>query len=153
MSDNQNLVFLNTILEGTARIERVLTEAFRGSVTALATTMLTPVQQGGFLPYRTGNLQRSFLLSTVAFLPREAPRTEFVGMQDYAALADTLEIGDTAYLSLRAAYAHRRNYGFVGMDSLGRQYNDEGNFFVERTALAWPGIVAEQTRLARARVG
>lgn len=149
MNDNQNLKFLADILAGTAAVERTLTKAFQGSVTDLATTLLTPVQQGGFLPYRTGNLQRSFLMSTVAFMPREAPRTEFVGMQDYASFAETLEIGDVAYLSLRAAYAHRRNYGFVGMDSLGRSYNDEGNFFVERTALAWQSIVDSNVRKAR----
>lgn len=146
---NQNLKFLATVTEWTKDVEFLLTRIFRESVKELAVELLTPVQQGGLLPYRTGNLQRSFWLSTSSFAVTAANQQKFDGMQDFVSVADSLYIGDVAYLSLRAAYARRRNYGFVGEDSLGRFYNDEGTGFVERTALAWPSIVDRVTRRLR----
>lgn len=146
---NQNLKFLDQVLARTAAIEKTLTDIFRGSVKDLSIAMLTPVQQGGLLPYRTGNLMRSFWLSTSEFAMTAANQEKFETMQDFVSVAERLEIGDVAYLSLRAAYARRRNYGFVGTDSLGRYYNDEGTGFVERTALLWPSIVANNIRRYR----
>ncbi len=146
---NQNLKFLNEVLAATAEMEKVMLNVWRGSVTDLCLTMVTPITQGGLLPFKTGNLMRSFWLSTSEFAVIAANQQKFEGMQDFVSVAERLEIGDIAYLSLRAAYAHRRNYGFVGTDSLGRNYNDEGTGFIERTALLWPTIVANNIRKYR----
>lgn len=59
------------------------------------------------------------------------------------------EIGDTIYLGFQAAYALRMEYGFVGQDSLGRNYNQRGFGFVEKTGERWPQIVKQAETLVR----
>lgn len=49
--------------------------------------------------------------------------------------------GDTFFCVNNAAYAMRIEYGFVGTDSLGRNYNQAGRFFVKRAMRRWPSIV------------
>lgn len=52
-----------------------------------------------------------------------------------------LKAGDIYYQSNNAAYALRIEYGFVGKDSLGRNYNQPGRFFVQGAIARWPQIV------------
>ena len=50
------------------------------------------------------------------------------------------------YMTNNAAYAMRMEYGFVGPDSLGRVYNQKGDFNVTNNIARWPIIVANQAR-------
>lgn len=45
-----------------------------------------------------------------------------------------MEIGDSMDFAWTAPYARRINSGFTGQDSLGRNYNVPGRFFVDRNA-------------------
>lgn len=53
-----------------------------------------------------------------------------------------LKLGQSVFCANSAAYALRVNYGFVGQDSLGRNFNQKGQFFLERGLSAWSSIVA-----------
>lgn len=124
-----------------AETEARLLRVFRVSVGDLGSEMVRTRTNGGTLPHLTGNLMRSLLLSTSSMPNVVAGQDRFAGA-DVGAAAAQLKIADVAYLGYQAAYARRMNYGFVGQDSLGRTYNQEGNFFVERAAAMWPQIVA-----------
>lgn len=52
-----------------------------------------------------------------------------------------IKIGDTFYLSNNTKYGPRLEFGFVGLDSLGRYYNQPGLFFVTSAMGKWPSIV------------
>lgn len=54
-----------------------------------------------------------------------------------------MKAGEHFYMTNNAAYALRLEYGFVGADSLGRNYNQAGRFFVGDTIKRWPMIVDE----------
>jgi hypothetical protein len=49
-------------------------------------------------------------------------------------------------------YARRLNYGFTGTDSLGRQYNQRGYFFVDLAAQRWQQIVTANVNRLRTAV-
>jgi hypothetical protein len=59
-----------------------------------------------------------------------------------ALVVTNLKLGQSVFCANSAAYALRVNYGFVGQDSLGRNYNQKGQFFLERGLSAWSSIVA-----------
>jgi hypothetical protein len=52
-----------------------------------------------------------------------------------------LKQGDVFYFTNNAAYARRREYGFVGQDSLGRYYNDRGDHMIANNISRWDMIV------------
>ena len=53
------------------------------------------------------------------------------------------EIGDTLGFGFQAVYAPRMEFGFVGQDSLGRNYNMAGNYFVQGAVDQWVTLVKE----------
>lgn len=55
----------------------------------------------------------------------------------------TMDVGDVFYYYNNAKYAMAQNYGFVGVDSLGRHRHLQGKHFLEKTLAQWPQIVAE----------
>lgn len=63
---------------------------------------------------------------------------------DKAALvAAGLNLGDTYYMVNNATYAARLEYGFIGTDKSGREFNQKGRAWV-RTALARAPAIAKQ---------
>ena len=114
----------------------------RGSVQALAAEMTQTIPNGGRVPVKTGNLARSLLASTSG-MPTTGPGP-FTG-GDVGPVLLTLEPGDTVWLGWQARYAYRMNYGFVGEDSLGRNYNQSGFGFAEAAAANWSQIVDRVT--------
>lgn len=52
-----------------------------------------------------------------------------------------IKLGDVFYYTNNAAYARRREHGFVGYDSLGRYYNEKGDHNVIGAAAQWNLIV------------
>lgn len=119
--------------------EALLTALLRGSVQELAKEASRTVNEGGRVPVRTGNLSRSVVVDN------KPPRViEGLATGDYSLGIANIKPGDTVYLGWQAKYARRQNYGFVGTDSLGRNYNQAGFGFAEATAAKWPAIVQAQ---------
>jgi len=115
---------------------------FRMSVQYLADEILLPKGRGGNIPVKDGNLRRSLLASTSA-MPAVRPGVkEFPENAGFIALAIAgASANDTLYLGFQADYALRMEYGFVGEDSLGRNYNQAGNHFVSLAVQKWQQIV------------
>ena len=106
------------------------------------------VPAGGNLPIDTGNLRRSLMASTAAMPYLVEGDKAFID-SGVEMVIEGAEIGDTIYLGFQAAYALRMEYGFVGQDSLGRNYNQRGFGFVEKTGERWPQIVKQAEALVR----
>jgi len=64
-----------------------------------------------------------------------------LAMADFAVQIEALELGETIYYTNSCVYARRIEYGFVGTDSLGRNYNQAGRFYVMNNVKRWPAIV------------
>lgn len=139
----RNVSFGAEVANWVDRTTETLTDVFHEATANIISLMSTPVQQGGPLPYKTGNLRRSLWVSTRAMPTVSGDnRALFEELQDYTAVIVSAPIGSTIYAGFRAPYALRLNYGFVGEDSLGRFYNQSGYGFVDMAALSWPAIVA-----------
>lgn len=116
-----------------------LTALLRNSVQALAKVASTTIPNGGRVPVKTGNLARSVVVDN------QPPRViEGLATGDYSLGIANIRLGETVYIGWQAVYARRMNYGFVGTDSLGRNYNQAGFGFAEAAAAQWPAIVQEQ---------
>lgn len=53
----------------------------------------------------------------------------------------TLKLGQTFFYVNNAEYAMRQEFGFTGVDSLGRHVHQQGKFFVKKTVSQWSSIV------------
>lgn len=114
---------------------------FKRAVELLADELSKGVQNGGRLPWDTGNMARSLeaaINGSVNVSTSDPPPGGDVG-----AKVAMLSIGDAITLGYQAIYARRQNYGFVGQDSLGRNYNQQGAHFVEHAASLWPQMVRQ----------
>jgi len=108
-------------------------------------------------PIDTGNLRASLLTSAADL--GSGPNIKAGPYQEYGSagnetaannVIDGLYLGDQVYFVYRAPYAMRLEYGFTGIDSLGRQYNQAGRFWIKRTGDRWPAICrAAATQLYR----
>src|SRR5574344_1926165 len=128
-------------LSAWAKATEKRTEAvYRRSVELLAEEMTRTKANGGRVPLDTGNLYRSLLASKQA-MPRTAAGP-FPGF-DIGAITASLKMSEPVWLGYQAVYAARRNFGYVGTDSLGRRYNESGDHFVEGAIAQWPQIVAK----------
>lgn len=117
------------------RIEAV----HKRSIELLAEEMIRTKPNGGRLPVDTGNLARSQLASQTA-MPKtsEGP---FNG-SNVGAVVATMDVAKPIFIGMQAVYARRMEFGYVGADSLGRIYNQQGNYFVAGAIAQWPQIVA-----------
>jgi len=120
-----------------------LTATRRRAIELLAEEMSTTKPNGGRVPFLTGNLARSLLASTSG-MPKTSNSPAMGG--NVGAITATLDIRQPVWLGYQAAYAKRRNYGFVGADALGRVYNEPGDHFVEHAIDSWQQIVARAAK-------
>lgn len=120
--------------------EKRITAVRNASIDALAAEMVKTKGQGGRLPFDTGNLALSILASKSG-MP-SVKDGKFSG-GNVGAVTATLQPSETVWIGYQASYARRMNYGFVGADSLGRNYNQSGNYFLEHAIKQWPAIVAK----------
>lgn len=60
---------------------------------------------------------------------------------ELAVMLATLSIGETFYFVNNAEYAMRQEFGFTGVDALGRAVHQQGKFFVKKTVAQWSSIV------------
>jgi hypothetical protein len=107
---------------------------------------------GGNLPHKTGNLMRSLLGSTAGMPPQGAPGTTYAGA-DIGLITAGIAYGTDVWIGFQANYARRMNYGFVGADSLGRVYNQEGFGFIEATVAKAPQLAAQAVAEVKQRAG
>jgi hypothetical protein len=128
----------------------VMLRVFQRALVLLAAEMIRTKDEGGALPKVTGNLARS-LLAQIGNMP-SVQQGDFAGT-DVGAIAAQAVLGDEVFLGFQAAYARRRNYGFVGEDALGRNYNETGDHFVERAIDMWPQIVDQALQDVKGGVG
>lgn len=115
---------------------------FRLAVEYLADEMNKTEANGGALPHLTGNLMRSFLAQKDALIAQGGADAQYAG-RDVGIVIAGATLEDAIYLGWQAIYAHRMNFGFVGEDSLGRNYNQSGRHFVERAVAMWPALVKQ----------
>ncbi len=130
-------------------------DAFRYSVQDMADELSegqpSATAGPGVLPEVTGNLGNSVMAQIGSMPTVKGGETKFAA-PDLGAIQQ-LQIGDVAFIGYQAIYARRVNYGFVGVDSLGRAYNQSGRGFVEAKAAKWPQIVARAAVKARTKGG
>ena len=93
-------------------------------------------------PVLTGNLRDS-LVAHVNSRGDETTVTgpNFSGAAISKANLASLKIGDRVSYVYHATYARRQNLGFVGLDSLGRYYNQAGKFWIERVGASYRSIM------------
>lgn len=132
--------FGDDIKKWTLETEDLFDAIHKRSIEMLAEEMIRSKSNGGKLPVDSGNLQRSQLASTSGMPNVGDPDQEFSGSNVGAVIA-TMEANQPLWIGYQAVYARRMNYGFVGADSLGRVYNQEGNYFIEGAIAEWPKLV------------
>lgn len=67
------------------------------------------------------------------------------GAASYVSAIANLKIGMIMRFAWTAKYARRINYGFTGTDSLGRNYNQAGRFFLTDNALRFSEFVKKRS--------
>lgn len=142
--------FAAQVSEWCQQVEGAAEAVFQTAAQTVANEVRTAVAEGGRMPVKTGNLRRSLMASTSAMPTIKPEQTTFSDSGLELVIAGA-ELGSTVYLGFQAAYAARREFGFVGEDSLGRLYNETGMGFVSATAQRWPQIVAEAEAKVRTR--
>lgn len=119
-------------------------EAVRNrAIDLLAVEMTTTIPNGGRVPVDTGNLARSLLASTQG-MPKTSD-AQFSG-SDVGIVTAMLKLDQPIWLGYQANYARRLEMGYVGADSLGRVYNQQGYHFVSGAIAEWPNLVAKAAR-------
>jgi hypothetical protein len=92
-----------------------------------------------------GNLRSQWQSSIGAPITTLAPE----GHDPLATLQITLgqvTPGTVMYMTNNAAYAMRMEYGFVGQDKLGREYDQKGDYNVQTQVSKWPYWVAKNAQ-------
>lgn len=128
-----------SIAQWVAQTQERIEAVQKRSIELLADEMIRTKANGGRVPVDTGNLARSLLASQQA-MPKTSDQPS-AGI-DVGAFTVTMDVTKPTWLGYTAVYARRRNYGFVGADSLGRVYNEQGDYFVEGAIAQWPQLVA-----------
>ena len=109
------------------------------------------IPAGGNLPIELGFLRASLMASTAAMPPTKDTKPERGVTYAYSpaevnTVISNAKLGDTIYFGFTANYARRMEYGFNGVDSLGRYYEQRGFGFVRKGAMNWQDIVARNAR-------
>ena len=132
------LSFSDQINAWTAQSEARIAAVRRRSIELIGEEMANTKPNGGRVPFLTGNLARSILASAQG-MPNTA-QGPFSG-SNVGLVTATLAPDQPVWIGYQANYARRMNYGFVGADSLGRVYNQAGNYFAEGAIAMWPELV------------
>lgn len=130
--------FAASVSDWARQSEARLTAVRRRSIELLAEEMTRTKPNGGRVPFDTGFLYRS-LVASISGMPTIGKSSG----GDIGAVTATLNNNQNVWLGYQAVYARRMNYGFVGADSLGRVYNQAGNYFVEGAIANWENIVRQ----------
>ena len=142
--------FATHVDEWTRKTESRMLAVFQRSVEMLAEELAKAQGNGGRTPKLTGNLIRS-ILAQIGSMPSQGGSGAQFGGSDVGLVVAGAILGDSISIGFQANYAHRMNYGFVGQDSLGRNYNQTGAGFVEAAAAKWPAFVTAAAAEIRAQ--
>jgi hypothetical protein len=122
--------FQSDIVTFVAKVGQRLDLVPRIASTAVVADVRTPIQAGGHLPYRTGNLSRSLVASidtmpSSNYTPAEGellkePRSQI------ASVINSLRVGDRLFLVFTVAYAAAQN---------------RKHAFIDATAMKWKSFV------------
>jgi hypothetical protein len=142
--------FAATVNAWVNEVEGAIEAIYRDSVDELVETAQS------YAPVKTGFLTNSLLAST-AMMPPIDPAKKPVKGATYPKSEISAEIvngsfGSVLYLGYTAAYAARLEYGFDGVDSLGRVYRQQPRAFVRRAAQDWANIVNRNAQRLSAKL-
>lgn len=130
--------FTKQIDQWIKQTEADLMDVHRESVKAVARTMQDN------MPHESGNLKRSVVITKTPIHQPAAPDHQFTDpTASNEAVADSLQLGDHAYIFVESAYGARDNYGSTSSKGKIRP----GKFWFEVTLSQWRGLV---TRVAKA---
>ena len=138
--------FSQAVDDWASQTEERLDAVYARSVELLGEEMTKSRNEGGRVPFLTGNLTRSLLVSK-AGMPNVSDGP--FGGSNVGLVAATLKAKETVWLGYQANYAARQNYGYVGSDSLGRVYNQQGAHFVDHAVTNWSTIVTKAIKEVR----
>ena len=138
--------FSQAVDEWTSQTQERMDAVYARSVELLGEEMAKSRNEGGRVPFLTGNLTRSLLASKTG-MPNVSDGP--FGGSNVGLVAATLKAKETVWLGYQANYAFRQNFGYVGSDALGRVYNQQGAHFVSYAVASWPNIVAKAIKEVR----
>ena len=138
--------FAETIGKWASRTPERVEAVHKRALEKLAVEMTRTKAEGGNVPVDTGNLYRSLVASTSGMPPTSDQPSAGSNVNSVIAVLST---NQPVWFGYTAKYARRMNFGFVGADSLGRAYNQQGNHFVERAVAMWPEIVSDAVQEVR----
>lgn len=153
----ENLSFSATVQAFAKKVKARELAIFRESSQRVIDEMREPISLGGRLPFKTGFLRASLMASlgdpgfSVTY---RHSGTVAVPQNDTAVslVIAGATITDRINAIFTASYAMRMEYGFVGADSLGREYNQSGYGFVRSAAQRWKTIVREVCAEVKAKI-
>lgn len=129
-----------------AKSQGLMRAAYQESAQEVIERAQTPKAKGGNMPVKDGFLRNSGqgTLNSPATAATKKPKG--YSSVDWTAdevvlVINRAELTDTIFFVWTAEYAARMEYGFVGQDSLGRNYNQSGNGFLRLAVQQWPQIV------------
>lgn len=125
----------------TERFTAQVDDWVRRSKEALTDVMRSSIEDAVSLASSMVPVDTSHLKSTIASDLNGPGEFEIDSVSPVALSIERMVPGDTLHVAWTAAYAQRINSGFVGADSLGRNYEQSGVHFVERAAANWQEIV------------
>lgn len=134
--------FSSQVLKFNAEAKENSSLILRTAVDLLHREVVKTKADGGNLPHDSGNLGRSAEVSTVSMPAVDTEEREY-GAPDVSFVLNGVEYGKPVYIGFRAIYGPVANWGFVGQDSLGRNVNRTGDYFVEKAGAKWPQLVME----------
>lgn len=126
---------------------------FKQSAQEVVNEANRPVAQGGNLPFDTGFLHASMQTSINSAPSGDVSESRSASQMQAELTLNlaNLQIGDTLWAVWGANYARRLHYGFSGQDSLGRNYDQKGFFWVTKAAQQWQSIVRRVAAEAQRR--
>ena len=133
--------------ESKDKLDLIVREATEDTVEQIGKTRAS----GGPMPVDTGFLRNSMAadingngnFATVKPTTK-GDKGDGTGAAEH--LTSGMKAGDIVNVAWTAVYAARVNYGFVGEDSLGRNYANAGAGFLESGAARWPHFVDEAAK-------
>ncbi len=148
----ENLSFAAQVSEWVKQEKEREAAVLRTAAQMVANDVRIAREAGGRMPVDTGNLKNSLMASTTAMPTVDQGEKEYPdNTGEIELIIADLSIGETLFLGFQAAYGPRMEYGFVGADSLGRIYNQQGFGFVAAAAQDWPQTVKRAEEKVRGR--
>jgi len=107
-------------------------------------------------PIDTGFLRSSLVVGVKGSVP-SGPNAEYGSSYNSTRISnaiDSVKLGDRVVFIYGATYARRLEYGFTGIDSLGRHYNQAGRFWITAAGQKYRSIMRRAaTRLRNSSSG